>query len=178
MKPYMNILTNELQTAYKIGRSTIDVLLLLNKQIKNEKTEHIILFDLAKAFDSIDRDVMWTILYESGLPENLIKIIQIGHNGIKLCAKNNGKIGSKVNNNKGVFQGSPLSAFLFIIYIESMMEKYESKLCPNTKNNMNTIKIRDDKEEAKWSGHLHLRNIRQKGDRHIKRPGYMNKQKL
>ena len=34
MKPYLNILTSELQTAYKDGRSTIDVLYLLNNTIK------------------------------------------------------------------------------------------------------------------------------------------------
>ena len=29
--------------------------------------------------------------------------------------------------NKGVFQGSPLSALLFIIYTDNMMESYEDK---------------------------------------------------
>ena len=87
LKPYMNILTNELQSAYKTGRSTIDVLYLLNKNIKKWKTEQIILFDLAKAFDSIDREILWTTLYESGLPSNLIKIIRMGHQGTKLMPK-------------------------------------------------------------------------------------------
>ena len=43
---------------------------------------------------------------------------------------------------------------------------------------MNAIKIRDENEEAKWSEHIHIKKFRQKGDRHIKRPGRMNKQKV
>ena len=65
------------------------------------------------------------ILYESGLPSNLIKIIRMGHIGTCLRAKNVGRIGRKTENNKGAFQGSPLSAFLFIIYAENMMGYYE-----------------------------------------------------
>ena len=31
-------------------------------------------------------------------------------------------------NNKGVFQGSPISAMLFIIYLDQLIENYETKL--------------------------------------------------
>ena len=55
----MGILTNELQNAYKIGISIIDVLLELHEQIKNERDENIILFDRSKAFDTINRDIIW-----------------------------------------------------------------------------------------------------------------------
>ena len=71
----MNCMTNEFQNAYKVGRSTIDVLYLLNNHINKEGTNNLILFDLSKAFDTINREILWTILYESGLPINLIKII-------------------------------------------------------------------------------------------------------
>ena len=41
LKPYMNSVTEESQNAYKVGRSTIDVLYLLNNQIKIEGTENL-----------------------------------------------------------------------------------------------------------------------------------------
>ena len=44
----MNHLTNEFQNAYKVGRSTTDVLSLLNNQIKNGGGNNPILFDLPK----------------------------------------------------------------------------------------------------------------------------------
>ena len=70
----MNYLTNEFQNAYKVGRSTIDVLYLLNEQIKSEGTENLILFDLSKAFDTINREILWAIMYERGIPITLIKL--------------------------------------------------------------------------------------------------------
>ena len=162
IKPYLNFLTSEQQNAYKDGRSTIDVLYLLNNQFKNEKTNQLILLDLSKAFDTINRDLLWAILYERGLPSNLIKIIRMGHQGTKLRPKNNGIIGEKVINNKGVFQGSPLSAYLFIIYIESMMEDYNNSLKPETIQNMPNLTIRNNEEEQNWSGFLHVKKIQTK----------------
>ena len=147
----MTFLTNEFQYAYKVGRSTIDVLSLLNNQIKNDGTENLILFDLSKAFDTINREILWAVLYEQGLPINLIRIIKLGNKGTCLRAKNNGKVGNKTENNKGVFQGSPLSAFLFIIYDERMMQDYVNNLNNDTRANMNETTIRDEIEENKWT---------------------------
>ena len=80
----------------------------------------------------------------------------------------------KTENNKGVFQGSPLSAFLFIIYAENMMEHYEKSLNDETKENMESINVRNEVEEKKWTNFLHLKNYRQKGDKQINRPGNMD----
>ena len=63
---FMNLLTNEQQCAYKQGRSTIDILSLIQNNIQQDKTKKIIIVDLSKAFDSIDRDAMWTISYQQG----------------------------------------------------------------------------------------------------------------
>ena len=66
----------------------------------------------------------------------------MGHLGTNLKPKSNGQLGNSVknNNNKGVFQGSPLSAFLFIIYAESTMGEYGNNLKNETIQNMPTIK--------------------------------------
>ena len=96
LKTYLNFLTSEVQAAYKDSRSTIDVLCLMNNTIKHENTNQLILFDLSKAFDTINRDMLWAILYERGLSTNLIKIIRMGHLGTNLEPKSNGCLGSKV----------------------------------------------------------------------------------
>ena len=79
----MNILTTEQQCAYKHGRSTIDILSLVQNSIQRDETQQLILVDLSKAFDSIDRDAMWAIAYQQGLPWETIKQIRMGHNGAK-----------------------------------------------------------------------------------------------
>merc|ERR1712112_158607 len=128
LTPYMNLLTQETQSAYKTGRSTIDILSLIQNQIQNEDTRQLILIDLSKAFDSIDRNILWTVLYEKGLPWDFIKQLRSGHLGNQLCPKYKGFIGTKCYNNKGVFQGNPISAMVFIIYFAKLVEHYELNL--------------------------------------------------
>ena len=101
---YMNLLTTEQQTAYKQGRSTIDILSLIQNSIQSDETQQLILIDLTKAFDSIDRNTMWTILYQQGLRWRTIQQMKMGHTGTKLCAKHEEIIGKDVHNNKGVFK--------------------------------------------------------------------------
>ena len=80
-------------------------------------------------------------MYESGIPSNLIVIIRMGLRNTRLRPRNNGKIGGGTgNNNKGVFRGIPLSAYLFIIYDGSMMGYYGNSLKQETGDNTNSIK--------------------------------------
>ena len=52
-----------------------------------------------------------------------------GHSDNKLWAKYNNKLSKLVHNNTGVFQGSPLSAQLFIIYADYVMNEYKNISC-------------------------------------------------
>ena len=166
----MSLLTNETQTAYKTGRSTIDILSLIQNQIQNEETRQLLLIDLSKAFDSIDRDILWTTLYEKGLPWDLIKQLRSGHSGNYLVPKYKGRMGDKINNNKGVFQGSPLSPLLFIIYFARLLEIYEERLTNSYEIERPLIMTRSDKAETAWCHQYELKRFRQKGEKKIKNP--------
>ena len=72
--------------------------------------------------------MLWTVLYEKGLPWNCISLIRTGHMNTQLIPKRNGEIGSSMRNNKGVFQGGPLSTTLFIIYFDIVMTDYIDEL--------------------------------------------------
>jgi len=78
--------------------------------------------DLSKAFDTVNRDLLWTALYRKGIPLDLILATRKSHENTRLKVKLNGELGPNVTNNCGVFQGSPLSALLFIIYLDDMMD--------------------------------------------------------
>ena len=64
----------------------------INNQFKYENTNQLIRLDLSKAFGAVNRDILWEVLYERGLPSNLIQII-MGNQGTKLRPENNGIIG-------------------------------------------------------------------------------------
>ena len=77
---------------------------------------------LSKAFDAINRTQLWATLYKKGLRLETIVQIRQGHQNTQLCAKNQGKYGPLAKNNVGVFQGSALSAPLYIIYLDDVMQ--------------------------------------------------------
>ena len=54
----------------------------------------------------------------------------------------------KTQNNQGVFQGSPMSAFLFIMYDGEMTEDYENDLKQETRENMNNTIVRNETKET------------------------------
>ena len=62
--PFLNILTNEHQCAYKKHKSTIDILYEIKQKFINGKIKGQILLDLTKAFGKIERQKLRWILYE------------------------------------------------------------------------------------------------------------------
>merc|ERR1712112_154893 len=115
-----------------------------------------ILIDLSKAFDRVDRNKPWKILYEKGLPLSFINMIKIGHENNQLCSKVKGEYSKLINNNIGVFQGSPLSPILFIIYADYIMSKYNKsiKRCNNNITKSKTI-IRNNEYEKIWTNSIY-----------------------
>ena len=125
----------------------------MKQKLINNKVKGQLLIDLSKAFGRIQRNKLWWILYEKGIPTNLLKIIILGHTDTKLCARHNGKLGTPVNNNTGIFQGSPLSALLFIIYADYAMNIYTSDIINAGVSKTQNI-IRDDKTEHSWTNYI------------------------
>jgi hypothetical protein len=75
--------------------------------------------DLVKAFDTIDREVMFQILAKFGIPESMIYVIQrlFNENKIKLSM---GTEKGSAKNTIGVKQGDAMAAVLFIIVMQVM----------------------------------------------------------
>ena len=68
LAPYMNLLTPETQTAYKTGMPTIGIFPIIQNQLRNERTAQLILIGPSGEFRSINRDVMWAVLFENATP--------------------------------------------------------------------------------------------------------------
>ena len=123
----LHLLTSTNQFGYKNGLSTIDAIVKIEHPLQaGTQSAKIILIDLAKAFDCVNRSTLWATLYKAGLPTQVIKNIRQGHQGTKLQCKDTGTYGKPIQNNVGVFKGSALSALLFIIYLDDMMQGRQS----------------------------------------------------
>lgn len=72
------------------------------------RQETFILFvDLIKAFDSVNREMLWKILAKFGIPESLISVIQKMHNDIGIKC-NVSDVIFTIASKSGVKQGGPL----------------------------------------------------------------------
>jgi len=103
---------------------------------------YIAFIDFKKAFDSVDRDKLWNIMVNKGIPTHLITIIQriYTENTIQIN-KGKGTFENFRVINQGVRQGCPLSPVLFNLYLgkviriwlkELKMSKYFKELIFNT----------------------------------------------
>ena len=90
---------------------------------------YIAFIDFKKAFDSVDRDKLWSIMSSKVIPTHLITIIQTIYmeNIIRINAGNGISEDSRVIT-QGVRQGCPPSPVLFNVYLDEVIKKWLKKL--------------------------------------------------
>ena len=138
----MNILTKDNQCEYKAKRSTSDAIYYIKQNFIRNKIIGHISFDLSKAFGWIDRNGLWRILYEKGTPTKLIDIAIKGSTSNAFLGKLDGVSGEGIGGNKGVFEGSPISALLNIVFADGIMGEYKNGLEKSTPKIKTMIKRR------------------------------------
>ena len=115
-------LVNNDQTAYVRNR-----FIGCNIRLISDIIEHANLFDLPgiilcldfeKAFDSLDWNFMFKTLEKFNFGKNFIRWIKILYTNPKISIKNNGWLSRDIPLSRGVRQGCPISALLFILAVE------------------------------------------------------------
>ena len=74
--------------------------------------------DFKKAFDTVSRDFLFRTLSSFGFGPSFLLWIHTFYNKISSCVVNNGFFTQHFRVERGVRQGDPLSAYLFIIMLE------------------------------------------------------------
>jgi hypothetical protein len=105
------------QTGFKEGKSTaIHASRLLNEVHGNRRRKFNLLIDLQKAYDSVDREILWELLEKRCRDESEKAIVKLM---MKLHKESTIQVGeNEVNAEMGLPQGSVLSPFLFNVYLE------------------------------------------------------------
>lgn len=81
--------------------------------------------DFAKAFDYVDRDILWYKLIKIGVRGQMLDIIRSIYNNVKSRVKNKNTLSEAFSCNIGVRQGECLSPFLFAMYINDLEKELE-----------------------------------------------------
>ncbi|CAI7892731.1 unnamed protein product [Closterium sp. NIES-54] len=80
----------------------------------------MLLVDFRKAFDSVSRDFIFSVLWEMGFPERFVGWVEGLHKYTKTRLLINAWLGEVVNVRSGVRQGCPLPPYLFLCAVEPL----------------------------------------------------------
>ncbi|CAB1097367.1 unnamed protein product [Ectocarpus sp. CCAP 1310/34] len=79
--------------------------------------------DLNKAYDSVDREMLWKVLARGGIPAKLIEVIRQFHDGMRARVRmDDGELSDWFFVTQGVRQGCVLSPLLFNIFFAEVLE--------------------------------------------------------
>ena len=111
----------ETQCGFRQNRSTSDMIFVARQVLEKSREQHRELYmafiDLSKAFDSVDRPLLWEILRRSGCPPKFVRLVQLLHEGMQARVKVGSLESEPFDVTRGVRQGCVLAPVLFNIYV-------------------------------------------------------------
>ena len=103
-----------------IGQNVRTIKDLMHYTKISNSTGYLLLVDFEKAFDSIEWTFMLKCLEHYNFGKNFRKWIEILYTDIQSCVSNNGYLSQYFNLSRGIRQGCPISALLFILVSETL----------------------------------------------------------
>ena len=113
------------QCGFRPGRITVNMIFtvrqLQEKCNEQNKPLYLIFIDLTKAFDTVNREALWTVLQRIGCPPKLVSMIRLFHDGITGQVLSNGNVTDAFVISNGVNQGCVLAPVLFNVFFTCML---------------------------------------------------------
>ena len=110
------------QAGFRRDRSCTDQIatlrIIVEQSIEWNSPLFISFIDYEKAFDSVDRDILWKLLNHYGVPDKFINLIKNTYEGMTCKVIHEGRLTEGFKVKTGVRQGCLLSPFLFLIVID------------------------------------------------------------
>ena len=109
------------QSGFRSGFSTLDHIFVLysviNYYLSKKKRVYCAFVDYKKAFDLVDRNLLWSKLLANNINGKMINVIHTLYKNAKSCVVSNGTNSDFFTCNVGVRQGENLSPVLFTIFL-------------------------------------------------------------
>ncbi len=121
------------QAGFRRARSTVDNIIVLQHAIERarscKKVVYCAFIDFQKAYDSVNRDLLWQALQGLGVHGTFLRSLQCLYANVGMRVKLAGGLGRMFAAPLGVRQGDPLSPLLFGLYIDRF-EQFVLQECP------------------------------------------------
>ena len=116
----------EEQSGFRPNPSTTDMMFVIRRLQELARKKRVPLYvcfiDLTKAYDSVDRTLLWTVLARFGVPQNMISAIRQFHDGMRACVRLDDRVCSRwFAVEQGLRQGCVLAPLLFNIFFAAVI---------------------------------------------------------
>ena len=120
----------DFQFAFREGFSAMEAAYILGEIVeqgkKGEDGCYLAFIDIRKAYDRVNRDILWNRLREEGYGGKVLRIIQDLYRENKGCFRFEGIKTEMMDRTRGVRQGCVLSPLLFSLYINGVIKEMQN----------------------------------------------------
>jgi hypothetical protein len=117
----------EIQSGFRPNRSTMDQIFTLKMTMEKRREFNKPLFmcfiDITKAYDSVNRELLWKICLNYGITPKLVNLFKMLYKNSIAKVKINGELSESFEMNTGVMQGGIPSPLLFNILFDFIIRK-------------------------------------------------------
>ena len=121
----------EEQSGFRPNRSTADWMFVIRwlQELARKKQFplYVCFIDLTKAYYSVDRTLLWTVLARFGVPQNMISVIRQFHDGMRGCVE----LARGFAVEQGLRQGCVLAPLLFNIFFAAVINVASTRFKAN-----------------------------------------------
>ncbi|XP_076041850.1 uncharacterized protein LOC143025729 [Oratosquilla oratoria] len=91
------------------------------KCIEQHCNLYMVFIDLTKAFDTINRELLWEVPHRFGCPPKFLNVIKALHDGAMVRVLGDGIRSDAINVCTGVRQGCVIAPVIFNLYLAAVM---------------------------------------------------------
>ena len=126
-----NILPEE-QCGFRSQRSTVDIIVAVQRlqelARKKDTPWYLCFIDLYKAYDFVDRTLLWDVLARFGVPPRMLDVIRQVHDIMQSCVRlDNGECSDKFDVGQGLRQRCVLAPLLFNMLFTAVLRVAEKR---------------------------------------------------
>ena len=142
----------DVQAGFRKGRGTRDKIdnihWIIKKAREFQKYIYFCFTDYAKAFDCVDHNKLWTILKETGIPDDLIRLLRNLYAGQEATVRTGHGTTDWFQIGKGIHQDCILSLCFFNLYAEYILRSVRLEEAQTgikiARRNINNLRHADD----------------------------------
>ena len=162
-----NILPEE-QCGFKLQRSTVDMMFVLRRlqELARKNTSSYLCFiDLTKAYDSVDRILLWNVLARFGGPPRMLAVFRQVHNVMQAaCVRlDDGECSHKFDVGQGLRHGCVLAQLLINMFFMMVLRVAEKRFLSDAAITDNMVKLQRKGGRRKEGHFMHRQSGRAEG---------------